>query len=219
MRFPRLSANGWLLAGLCFILAGLVGEPAYIAITGHKSAEQLRQEKMEAEALRLAAGPSVGDTALDFTLKKEANIQQAVSLRDFKGKRVLISFYCGCYLCRGTAKELEKLSKLPPKNRPVMLGLCSFSPDRLVPFIHDTGAKHTVYLFDDHKQVGQRWGSTKCPRTWLIDEKGRISYRHEEPEGEMQPSPVPLQVRAVLERPQMLQTTARQNAPGAPPAP
>ncbi len=208
MRLPRLSANGWLLVGFGLILAALIGEPAYRSITGIKSAEEVRMEQQEALAAKLAAGPRVGDPAPDFTLPTLAKGNK-VNLHDFRGRPVLISFYCGCYLCRGVAKELEKLEKAPLKHRPVVLGLASFSQDRLVPFIHDTGAKHTLYLHDEGKHVGRQWGSTVCPRVWVVDESGKIAFRHEEPEGSMQPSPVPAEVKAVLERPQLLQTAAR----------
>src|SRR5438046_1943556 len=69
MRLPRLSANGWLLVVFGIILMGLVGEPAYRAITGRKSADELRFERLKSMAARYAAGPQVGEVAPPFTLK------------------------------------------------------------------------------------------------------------------------------------------------------
>jgi cytochrome c biogenesis protein CcmG, thiol:disulfide interchange protein DsbE len=207
MRLRGLSANGWLLVIFGVLLVAMAGEPAYRAMTGRKPASQIRLEKLLEEEAKMAAGPAVGDPAPGFTLKGADG--RPVSLSDYKGRPVLVNFYCGCYLCRGVATQFEKMVVRPLKHRPVILSLCHFTSDRVAPFIQDTGAKHALYLIDEGKKVSQRWGSMKCPRTWLIDGQGKIAYRHEDMEGGMQPSPVPAQVRAVLDRPQLLRTAAR----------
>src|SRR5262249_35821611 len=92
MRLPRLSANGWLLVVFGIILMGLVGEPAYRAITGRKSADELRFEKLKAMEAKYAAGPQVGEIAPPFTLKSSTDGHN-VSLSDFKGRRVVMTFY------------------------------------------------------------------------------------------------------------------------------
>jgi hypothetical protein len=90
-----------------------------------------------------------------------------------------------------------------------MLGIFNFTPDRLEPFLTDSGARSAIYLHDPGKRVSRRWGSTTCPRTWLVDAKGRIAYRHELREGEMRPSPVPRQVWNRLEHARPVRTAAR----------
>lgn len=207
MRVPRLSANGWLLVIFGVLLVAMAGEPTYRAMTGRKPASQIRIEELEKEEARLAAGPAVGSPAPACTLKSADG--RTVSLSDFKGRPVLLSFYCGCHLCRSVATEFEKLVQKPLKHRPVVVSVHTFASDRVPPFIKDTGAKNATYLHDPGKKVSRQWGSMTCPRTWLIDESGKIAYRHEEPEGGMQPSPVPRQVRAVLDRPRLLLTAAR----------
>jgi peroxiredoxin len=197
MKLPRLSANGWLLVVFGIILAGLVGEPAYRAITGRKSADEVRFEKLKAMAAKYAAGPQLGEVAPPFTLKS-ATDGHKVSLSDFHGRRVVMSFYCGCGYCREVAKEWEKLQKQPLKGNPVFMGICYFQPDRLPPFVKDTGAKDLLYLYDPGKQVGMRYGSPHCPRTWVVDENGKIAYRHEETMTGMLHSPVPAQVSMKL---------------------
>src|SRR5947209_20168296 len=107
MGIPRLSANGWLLLIFGLVLAGLVGEPAYRAITGRKSAAEVQMEKLRVAEMKAAAGPAVGDTAPPFTLKS-ATDGHPVSLSDFRGRRVVLTFFCGCYLCRGVATEWAK---------------------------------------------------------------------------------------------------------------
>lgn len=208
MRVPRLSANGWLLLVLGLVLAGLAGEPAYRAITGKKSAAEVRLEKAAEAAMKQAQGPLVGQDAPAFTLKSVPD-GHTVSLSDFRGRRVLMTFFCGCYLCREVAGEWEKLQKAHLKNPPVVVGICYFAPDRLQPFIKDTGAKDLIYLHDVDKKIGTLYGSKVCPRTWLIDEHGKVAYRHEEIESSMPHSPVPIRVRELLARPQLQMTAAR----------
>ena len=197
MTLPRLSANGWLLVVFGIILMGLVGEPAYRIITGHKSADQIRIEKQMQLATKYAAGPQVGEVAPPFTLKSETDGHK-VSLSDFRGRRVVMTFYCGCGYCREVAKAWEKLQRKSLKGNPVFLGICYFQPDRLAPFVKETGAKDLLYVHDPGKQVGLRYGSPVCPRTWVVDENGKIAYRHEETMTGMLHSPVPSQVAVKL---------------------
>jgi peroxiredoxin len=166
-------------------------------------------EKRYQEELKMAEGPRVGDPAPAFTLK--AADGRKVSLSDFRGQRVLVSFFCGCYLCRGIATEWEKLAEEPLKYRPVLVGIHYFRPDRLKPFIEEAKADDLLYLYDPDKEVGRRWGSTTCPRTWIVDEQGRIAYRHELAEAEVPVprTPVPNQVRALLAQPKLQLTSAR----------
>ena len=211
MRMPRLSANGWLLVIFGVILAGLAGEPAYRSITGRKSAEEMRIEKMQAEVAKAAGGPTVGQVPPAFTLKAITNGKDGreVKLSDFKGRRVLITFFCGCSVCRGVALEWAKLDKAPLKGNPVILGIWHPDADRVAPFVKDTGAKNIIYLHDPDRKTGVTWGSMMCPRTWVVDERGKIAYRHEEPEASMPKSPVPMQVRNLLEKPKLQLTAAR----------
>jgi peroxiredoxin len=202
---PRLSANGWLLVIFGVILAGLAGEPAYRAITGRKSAEELRIEKMEAAVAKAAGGPVVGQVPPAFKLKEIVNGKETrdVSLSDFKGRRVLLTFFCGCSVCRGVAQQWAKLDKAPLKGNPIVLGIWHPDADRVASFVKDTGAKNIIYLHDPDRKAGVAWGSIKCPRTWVVDESGKIAYRHEEMEVEMPKSPITKTVKALLEKPKL----------------
>jgi len=211
MRMPRLSANGWLLVIFGVILAGLAGEPAYRAITGRKSAEEMRIEKVEAAVAQAAGGPTLGQVPPPFKLKEIVNGKEGpeVSLSDYKGRRVLLTFFCGCSVCRGVALEWAKLDKAPLKGNPVILGIWHPDADRVAPFVKETGAKNIVYLHDPDRKTGVAWGSIKCPRTWVLNESGKIAYRHEDVEAEMPKSPVMAQVRSLLEKPKLQLTAAR----------
>lgn len=205
---PRMSANGWLLLIFAVVLAAMAGEPAYRAITGRKSGLELKLERKEALAAKYAAGPSVGDMAPDFTLKSMTGGRK-VSLSDFRGRRVLITFFCGCGLCQEFATHWAKMANKPLKGNPVMLGICFFDPDRLPIFVKETGAKNLIYLHDPGHETGMRYGSRVCPRAWIIDEHGRIAFRHEEMEANMPHSPVPDRIQSLLEQPHLQIASAR----------
>jgi len=209
MRIPRLSANGWLLVIFMVVLAAMAGEPAYRAITGRKSAMELRLEKQAALAAKYAAGPQVGEVAPPFTLRSMTDRHKNVSLSNFRGRRVLLNFFCGCSLCREFASHWAKIQQKPLPGDPVLVGICFFEPDRLAPFVKDTGAKNMVYLYDPGHQVGARYGSRVCPRAWVIDERGKIAFRHEEMEATMPHSPVPGRIEALLEQRRIQLTSAR----------
>jgi peroxiredoxin len=203
-----LSANGWLLVIFAAVLAALAGEPAYRAITGRKSAMEVRLEKQAELAVKYAAGPAIGEVAPPFTLKS-MKAGHKVSLSDFRGRRVLLNFFCGCSLCREFASHWAKMQQKPLPGDPVLVGICFFEPDRLAPFVKDTGAKNIVYLHDPGHQVGARYGSRVCPRAWVIDEHGKIAFRHEEMEATMPHSPVPSRIEALLEQRRIQLTSAR----------
>lgn len=208
MRIPRLSANGWLLVIFTVILVAMAGEPAYRAITGRKTALLLQEEKQEAMAARYAAGPQVGDVAPAFTLKSMTDGHK-VSLSDFRGRRVMINFFCGCNLCQEFARHWATLQHKPLKGNPALIGICFFEPDRLPIFLKETGAKNMIYLYDPGHATGARWGSRTCPRAWIVDENGKIAFRHEEVEASMPHSPVPAKIESLLEKPHLQIASAR----------
>jgi peroxiredoxin len=208
MSIPRLSANGWLLVIFAVVLAAMAGEPAYRAITGRKSALELRLEQQAEFAAKYAAGPAVGEVAPPFTLKSMKDGHK-VSLSDFRGRRVLVNFFCGCSLCQEFASHWAKMQQKPLPGDPVLVGICFFEPDRLSKFIQATGAKNMIYLHDPGHQVGARYGSRVCPRAWVIDEHGKIAFRHEEMEASMPHSPVPGRIQALLQQRRIQLTSAR----------
>ena len=208
MRIPRLSANGWLLVIFAVVLAAMAGEPAYRAITGRKSALELRLEKQAEFAAKYAAGPAVGEVAPPFTLKSMKDGHK-VSLSDFRGRRVLVNFFCGCSLCQEFASHWAKMQQKPLPGDPVLVGICFFEPDRLSKFVQATGATNMIYLHDPGHQVGARYGSRVCPRAWVIDEHGKIAFRHEEMEATMPHSPVPGRIQALLQQRRIQLTSAR----------
>ena len=128
----------------------------------------------------------VGENAPHFTLLNQNN--EAVSLTQFQGKKVLVYFYpkaltpgCTTQACglRDSKAELENLGV-------VILGISPDSPKKLAQFIEKKELNFTLLSDEDHlvaEQFGV-WGEKKfMGRTFdgihrisfLIDEQGKIA--------------------------------------------
>src|SRR5215210_3574763 len=123
MRFPRLSANTWLALSLLVILGATVTE------------QMLRPPRKEPPAQRpevasTFAGPfKLGQEAPDFTLKDVKG--RPVSLHQYRGKRVLLNFFCGCSFCRGVAMSWGRMLSMEAKQiKPTQtIAVASFKPE------------------------------------------------------------------------------------------
>ena len=128
----------------------------------------------------------VGENAPHFTLLNQNN--EAVSLMQFQGKKVLVYFYpkaltpgCTTQACglRDSKAELENLGV-------VILGISPDSPKKLAQFIEKKELNFTLLSDEEHlvaEQFGV-WGEKKfMGRTFdgihrisfLIDEQGKIA--------------------------------------------
>ena len=128
----------------------------------------------------------VGENAPHFTLLNQNN--EAVSLTQFQGKKVLVYFYpkaltpgCTTQACglRDSKAELEKLGV-------VILGISPDSPKKLAQFIEKKELNFTLLSDEEHlvaEQFGV-WGEKKfMGRTFdgihrisfFIDEQGKIA--------------------------------------------
>ena len=126
-----------------------------------------------------------GDMAPQFTLQDQHN--QAVSLAQFAGKKVLVYFYpkaltpgCTTQACglRDSKSELDKLGV-------VILGISTDSPEKLARFEEKKALNFTLLSDPDHQVAEQFgvWGEKKfMGRTFdglhrisfLINEQGQI---------------------------------------------
>ena len=128
----------------------------------------------------------VGENAPHFTLPNQNN--EAVSLTQFQGKKILVYFYpkaltpgCTIQACglRDSKAELENLGV-------VILGISPDSPKKLAQFIEKKELNFTLLSDEEHlvaEQFGV-WGEKKfMGRTFdgihrisfLIDEQGKIA--------------------------------------------
>ena len=131
--------------------------------------------------LVLLTGCSVGftkdttqeKTAPDFHLKNLDG--QMVSLSEFRGKPVLINFWASwCQPCREEMPYLQQVYDEWTGKGLVFLAIdIGETPATINKFFADNNLSLPV-LLDTDKQVGQEYGITGIPETFLIDKNGII---------------------------------------------
>ena len=130
---------------------------------------------------------SIGQAAPLFTLLDHT--EQAVSLADFKGKKVLLYFYprastpgCTVQACalRDTQKQLQDLNV-------VTIGISPDSPKKIANFVKKQGLNFLLLSDEDH-QVCETYGVWQLKKfmgkenmgvvrtSFLIDETGRLMH-------------------------------------------
>ena len=131
--------------------------------------------------------PKVGNKAPTFTLKDQDG--NKVSLKDFKGKNVVLYFYpkamtpgCTTQACaiRDHKAEFKKL-------KTVVLGVSPDPVDKLQKFIDKQGLNFTLLSDPDHKIADKygSWGEKKfmgkvydgiLRQTFIIDKEGKLVH-------------------------------------------
>ncbi len=156
------------------ILVSMVTTIVIAAGMGSKTAQAAElEELMGALGMTLIINR---DEAPDFTLK---NLEgKKVKLSDFRGKVVMLNFMdTGCHWCR---KEMPHLQKLHEKYSDRDFAIVVVFQDRkgasvVAPFMKKSGYTFAISsgLLDSTGEVGNRYGVTGTPMTWLIDREGR----------------------------------------------
>jgi peroxiredoxin len=124
--------------------------------------------------LSLASQPqdvAVGARAPDFALSGDNG--KLYRLARFRGKRVLLNFFCSCSRCRALAPEWERVHRSFADV--AVLGITALSPTSVKQFRQATHFTFPV-LFDANSSVAGRYESLECPRSWVIDERGQVTY-------------------------------------------
>jgi thioredoxin-dependent peroxiredoxin len=141
----------------------------------------------------------VGEEAPDFTL--ETDEEKQVSLKDYRGKKVVLYFYPkdGTSGCTTEALEFKDVTKEFAKEGAVILGISKdsvkshqkFKEKHQLPFtlLSDPGAKvlNGYGVWKEKVLYGRKFMGTERT-TFLIDEKGIIRkiYKKVKPEGHAQ---------------------------------
>jgi peroxiredoxin Q/BCP len=142
---------------------------------------------------------AVGEEAPDFTL--ETDEEKEVSLKDYRGKKVVLYFYPkdGTPGCTTEALEFKDVAKQFAKEGAVILGISKdsvkshqkFKEKHQLPFtlFSDSEAKvlNAYGVWKEKVLYGRKFMGTERT-TFLIDEKGIIRkiYRKVKPEGHAQ---------------------------------
>lgn len=125
---------------------------------------------------RLPTAAAVGALAPDFTLGK-AGAPGELQLSSFRGKPMLLSFFCGCGECRSVAVALAEHAKELGDAQvvAVMSDHTAYNPANLKNFRWGTGFQWPV-LADVGSNVSLRYDSVNCPRLWVLDANGVVRH-------------------------------------------
>jgi peroxiredoxin len=156
--------------------AALLLATAWIARTGLRAMEPTTDQSGNPSVLSRTEGseaaPEVGSRAPDFALF--AHDGREYRLSRLRGKKVLLNFLCACSECVELARDWERFHRSAPGT--VVLGISTFPPSYLKEFRRATQASFPI-LFDPSFTVAERYHSMACPRSWVLDEAGRVAYR------------------------------------------
>lgn len=122
-----------------------------------------------------APGGSSGGPAPDFKVDSFATPVKAVSLRDFKGKVVLIDFWATwCGPCRQIMPTVQKLYTQHADRGLEIMAITEETRDIVAPFKKKSGTTYPVYL-DPFGSANRAFKITALPTTVVVDREGNIA--------------------------------------------
>jgi peroxiredoxin Q/BCP len=145
------------------------------------------KEKVKAKPVSAALKLAVGATAPDFTLEDQNG--KKISLKDFRGKKVVVYFYPRAMTpgCTVQACSLRDSSADLKKHNIVVLGISADPVKKLKQFEEKDKLNFTLLSDPDHKvcEAYGSWGLKKfmgkefmgiLRQSFLIDENGKITH-------------------------------------------
>ncbi len=127
----------------------------------------------------LSAKVVIGSVAPDFTLR-DMN-EKNVSLSDYKGKVVLITFWnMKCKDCTESMASLEALNQRFKEQGLVVMAINAdnleyVKPEKIINYIKSKGYTFKI-LFDETFSTSEAYKIVAIPMTFLIDKNGFVSY-------------------------------------------
>jgi peroxiredoxin len=150
----------------------------------------LLQPGLSAPAQKVSRGKpgtqavAVGKPAPGFSLPGTDGKRHA--LTDYRGRAVVVFFYCGCSWCAECAEawaEMQRSGALPaasgPRGAPITLVVFSGTAEEVRALAENShlDAKRTVLLADTERKVTDNlYKAAICPRAFVLDAKGVIRY-------------------------------------------
>jgi peroxiredoxin len=116
----------------------------------------------------------VGGLAPDFTLTDYNG--KTYRLSDFRGKKALLNFFCGCGSCAELAATWEKIHRQRPDVQ--VLGISTINPETIQDWCRSLDVTFPT-LFDPNYGVAEMYASTDCPRCWVMDANGIVTFGHD----------------------------------------
>lgn len=115
----------------------------------------------------------VGQPAPEIDLVTEASI--GISLFQYRGRKVVLAFMCGCSLCKPLVPKLNEIIRDYGQDRVTVLGATAFTQESRDQFRAETKPEFPICIDPDRKTI-IHYASEACPRLWVIDEEGIIRY-------------------------------------------
>lgn len=109
-------------------------------------------------------------------------------LTEFKNRPLVLFFFCGCPPCHACARLWADVQQAGEISR----GRSATGPQTVAVFLGDAEAARrfasktgmdpaqTLLLMDPSDRTGQRFGVIQCPRVFVLDAGGRLTYTNSE---------------------------------------
>lgn len=129
--------------------------------------------------LLLAAGcarPPAAKPVSDFTVDTVAPPLKSVSLKDLRGKPVVLDFWATwCPPCRETMPALDKLYRKYQPNGVEFLAISGEDLADLRAFLPKAGVSYPLYV-DTKGQANEALKVESIPRLVILDKEGRVIF-------------------------------------------
>jgi len=121
--------------------------------------------------------PLIGKPAPAFSLPAVEDMQQTVSLEQFKGQVWVLNVW-GTW-CPGCREEHGLLLELANENVVPIVGL-NWKDDLVLArqWLDQLGDPYVATAFDAEGRVGIDWGVYGAPETFLVDAEGQVIFKH-----------------------------------------
>jgi peroxiredoxin len=177
----EISGKTLAAIGACLVFAALLLFAASYELSHPHTVGLIDSSSGDRVATGNAAAPvPAGDIASDFKLE-DAFTGETVSLSSLKGKVVFLNIWATwCGPCRQEMPSMETLYEDLKTNKDfVMLAVSQDSKGKsaVVPYVEKNGY-HFRILLDPENKVGDSYGVSGVPETFIIDRNGRIVAHH-----------------------------------------
>ena len=123
----------------------------------------------------------VGNPAPDFEVKTVASPKSTISLRELRGKVVVLDFWgTFCEPCKKSFPKLQELSEKYGKKGFRVVGISEDEQedkDKIPSFGTTYGAKFSL-AWDEDRAVAKRYKPETMPSSFLIDKDGIVRFAH-----------------------------------------
>ncbi len=165
MRRATRAARAWMASALTAV---------YLAVAPHPSLGPAAAPASLGDLVRIA--PAHRAPAPDFTLLDLRGGTK--SLRDYRGKVVLLTFWAS--LCLPCRQEMPSIREAYERHRAAGFEVIGISidarPADAGAFVADFGLPF-LNLLDPDVRVGQEYHALDVPTSFLVDRTGRIAYK------------------------------------------